>query len=571
MKKAFTVIFLLAILIIASGKMYAGVSDTLVVYANKSTLDEVIVSDTLANGKQAHSVYKLVSLDTTYIYLGTISVKSDITVLGVLGADGRPPCIQPAVKGDGSIPIDLFTLNGIGTKGTFKNLYLLGLSTTGTTDWTSAIKLMADNITLTVDNCVFEAWWQYAIGYKANGCKFYISNCKFRNLAQPSWYSGEVLRCMDSNLNTDTIVMKYNTILCGNSDAACPVTKKMIKYFEFSHNSIVWMFKGPLWIFNVTNAKINDNIFYGVHAGGISKTEYPWWDQLWSEEYNSLIDLDTLDLAKDSVFAPEYIGNSNFRWLAEAKRNVEVKNNVYFTPSRMTDFVTSWNDTATVDYVYSVKWMNDRTAGIFADKTHWPGIVESGNQNVDPGFGSTIMDILDADKGNGIGLLNYFREIRTGVASTNYWGYKLTVVEPKEDWTPAWPLPEAADLKYSNAALKTAGTDGLPVGDPSWFTGYIGTKEEPNVTAPKEFSLAQNYPNPFNPSTVINYTIPQSSFVTLKVFNALGQEVAALVNSEVKAGNNSVTFNASKLSSGIYFYTIKAGNFTSSKKMILMK
>ena len=144
------------------------------------------------------------------------------------------------------------------------------------------------------------------------------------------------------------------------------------------------MFKGPLWIFNATDAKVNDNIFYGVHAGGQSKTEYPWWDQLFSVEYSSLIDLDTLDLVKDSVFAPEYIGQENFRWLAEAKRNIEVKNNVYFTPSQMTDFITSWNDTATASYVYTAKWMNDRTTGMFADKAHWPGLVESGNQNVDP-------------------------------------------------------------------------------------------------------------------------------------------------------------------------------------------
>ncbi|HEX2983568.1 MAG TPA: hypothetical protein VHO28_08510, partial [Ignavibacteriales bacterium] len=178
MRKTYTAAFIFAILLYAtiSGKVFASASDTLVVYAKNTILDEVIKKDTTASGMQAHKVYKLVSLDTTYIYLGTISVNSDIAVIGVLGADGRPPCIQPGILDDGSMTIDLFSLKGIGTTAIFKNIYFLGISTTGSTDWTSAIKLMADNITLYVDNCVFEAWWQYAIGYKANGCKFYITN-----------------------------------------------------------------------------------------------------------------------------------------------------------------------------------------------------------------------------------------------------------------------------------------------------------------------------------------------------------------------------------------------------------
>ena len=89
---------------------------------------------------------------------------------------------------------------------------------------------------------------------------------------------------------------------------------------------------------------------------------------------------------------------------------------------------------------------------------------------------------------------------------------------------------------------------------------------------PAQFSLEQNYPNPFNPSTTIRYSIPVSSFVSIKVFNAIGKVVADLVNEMQSADVHSVNFDASKLSSGIYFYTIKAGsNFTQTKKMILIK
>ncbi|MGD8778874.1 MAG: T9SS type A sorting domain-containing protein [Ignavibacteria bacterium] len=94
-----------------------------------------------------------------------------------------------------------------------------------------------------------------------------------------------------------------------------------------------------------------------------------------------------------------------------------------------------------------------------------------------------------------------------------------------------------------------------------------------NVTdgLPNQFELSQNYPNPFNPSTLIKFSIPKAGNVTLKVYNMLGQEIKTLVNREMKVGTYEVNFNASNLASGIYFYSIKAGTFISTKKMMLLK
>lgn len=88
---------------------------------------------------------------------------------------------------------------------------------------------------------------------------------------------------------------------------------------------------------------------------------------------------------------------------------------------------------------------------------------------------------------------------------------------------------------------------------------------------PNSFSLQQNYPNPFNPVTVISYDIPKNVFVELKVFDMLGKEVSLLVNENQPAGTHSVNFDASNLPSGTYVYTIKAGDYIESKKMVLMK
>jgi len=88
---------------------------------------------------------------------------------------------------------------------------------------------------------------------------------------------------------------------------------------------------------------------------------------------------------------------------------------------------------------------------------------------------------------------------------------------------------------------------------------------------PIEFSLSQNYPNPFNPSTTINYSIPVISFVTIIVYDVLGNEIATLVNEEQPAGIYEVELDATSLPSGIYFYSIQAGSFVETKKMVLMK
>ncbi len=105
------------------------------------------------------------------------------------------------------------------------------------------------------------------------------------------------------------------------------------------------------------------------------------------------------------------------------------------------------------------------------------------------------------------------------------------------------------------------------------YDGTIHYSSEVSIDnhLPLDFALYQNYPNPFNPTTTIKYDIPKQSFITLKVYDVLGMEVATLVNEFKKPGSYEITFNTEGLSSGIYFYSLKADNFQKTKKMVLMK
>ena len=105
----------------------------------------------------------------------------------------------------------------------------------------------------------------------------------------------------------------------------------------------------------------------------------------------------------------------------------------------------------------------------------------------------------------------------------------------------------------------------------NYDTHWIATLVTDRLNVPKVFTLQQNYPNPFNPTTKIAFSIPSQMKVELAVYNILGQKIATLVNETLSAGGHETSFDASRLASGMYIYRITAGQFTSAKKMMLLK
>jgi hypothetical protein len=206
---------------------------------------------------------------------------------------------------------------------------------------------------------------------------------------------------------------------------------------------------------------------------------------------------------------------------------------------------------------------------------------------VDPGF---ILAPANIDS------IKAFLMGRWATGQNVNWAYN-----PTSDTKQEWPMTE--DLSYTNSTLMNAAMGGFPLGDlyhwwgplsatnyySSWLmraaaehdtiatwlnSGVITAIAQRGDQMPNNYTLSQNYPNPFNPTTKIDYTVPASKrgdFVTLKVYNVLGQEVATLVSGVQPAGKHSVTFDGSRLASGVYFYRLQAGNVSITRKLLLLK
>jgi hypothetical protein len=163
--------------------------------------------------------------------------------------------------------------------------------------------------------------------------------------------------------------------------------------------------------------------------------------------------------------------------------------------------------------------------------------------------------------------------VRTSIGQTVGYGVSDGLGNFSIDAVPAGEVTLYGDRNGFSAAQ---GTLVIP---PNTYTinsnivlgGNGPTFVERNPLSPFVFKLDQSYPNPFNPSTKIGFRIQVSGFTTLKVFDVLGREVATLVSEELKAGSYQATFSADGLASGMYFYHLQAGNYSETKKMLLLK
>lgn len=581
--KIITMVFIvIAVFFMVPSQLLAQAPDTVYISANPPgpnqtgpTIEQFISGDTTGSGARnnPNRVYVLQqtgSLDTVYYYSDPIylTTATNLTIIGKVNpTTGRPPVIQPWIRADNSAPANFVITSARGNVITFKNLYFLGLRYDGIQATANLININADSTTIKFDHCIIDNASGTAANFSgsANWNKFYMTNCEFRNVSNQFWQSG-VAMWANNGVPMDTVIIRNNTFFgMGRAVYGGP---GYYRYLVLDHNTCFLGASGLLLSTRQTNATITNNIFYGVIAHGADSSYIKAANANAAKQGFGVVMMDSLATV-----------GSTYN-ITEADRNVVVENNAYFWPQAMVDKWNQINDTATGWRVVPPKWMNEATEAMFNDHGNWPGFIQANNVNVDPGFSQTITGPAVDSLLKFVVLVGWSTPWGSIGNAGNYRFWQLkTNPDPAHvfdqmpntwnNWTNGYPVPE--DLRYSNSALQSAGTDGKALGDLNWFPEQITAVKQAGNSVPAKFDLRQNYPNPFNPSTEIRYSLSQNGFVSLKVYTLLGQEITTLVSGLQKAGEHVAIFNAGNLASGIYFYTLKSGSVSITKKMVLMK
>ena len=570
MKKTFIFTCMIASCLLFSSinTSYGQEGDTLVVSAlngaGEMNLVNTIKFDTTASGERVpNRVYVLQQtgpVDTVYFTNGSINVNYDIRIVGKPNpVTGYIPVIAPGFLPNGNTSGTFFRMNSGKGSVYLKNLYITRWNTEGQNPMAQTVWMRSDSICIEADHCVFDAQGGRTVfGVNSFYCSLFITNCVFRdNLGQWNAWVGAAR-------DADTLSFVNNTFF-GVQGAYPGADLGYVKFLRYEHNT---SFAGtfiPLIFPQLTDAVIRNNIFYDNAAFGADSALIRGYldDRANNSLGNTLFFLDSLS----SVALDPY----NY---AEADRNVVVENNAYYWSKKLRDYWKTVVDTSVVSGTITTPvFMDEMTMGMFNDDVSWPGLHAANNDSVNPGFASEMVD-------SAVDSLIKFVDLKWTEGSAGAFhgtiyshGNPLDVYsQVPNNWaeTQGHPVPE--NLRYSNVTLQTAGTDGKALGDLNWFPEQISTDvKQIDHLLPTEITLSQNYPNPFNPSTMITYSIPKLAKVKLTVYNVLGQKVKTLIDQKQVAGSHKVTFNASKLNSGIYFFTLETGDFKQTMKMTFLK
>jgi hypothetical protein len=569
------VLCLLFLSVVAPVALYATV-DTVTVPNdyNVGTINTVIQGDTLPSGARTNPdrVYKL--LRGGFYQLNGTMVFNPGTTIKIIGEDapatgkdlGMPQIIESPVVGGYYI----YNIQSYGNL-IMKNVWIVYAYTDGTQDWT-CLQFEQNNLPQAIgdfENCIFDCTRAVAVTTNRTGFVGRFRNCIFRNSVDPSqWWAGRMCCTISASASIDSVGAENcsfeNQAFSFQTDYTPP------KRVWFNHNTFINITKFAFKFYYMTHLVCTNNIFVNCHFTGERYADRVGQDPdnlLWG----TTLDIDTLP------------SSVNYNNVVENDRVVVFYNNSNYTQPEFAAWYQTYNDTVTSGNrgkIFAEPMMNDRTLDMFT----WHPYMKMGNtyDETDPGFikTPTVMDSIRA-----------FLKAKYQVGGNVWWGTPIDSV-----LRGVWPLPE--NLAYTNSTLKTAGMGNLPLGDlfhwfPAQYATWNAQRQAENVAiyniappppgnagvtgvnkselVPGVFALEQNYPNPFNPTSTITYSIAKKGNVELKVFNVLGQEVQTLFSGVQSAGSHTITFNGSRLASGIYFYRLNSDNQSITKKLVMMK
>lgn len=501
---------------------------------------------------------------------------------------GRPPLVAGFLDANNAA----VNSNLINTQNdmTFKNLAFMPAAPDGSEGWTFTEVTGEDN-TITLENVLGEHNnWTWVQSNNGVGTSIIIRDSYFLNATGVATRrNGGVY---DSENQALTSLIVENTTHVQNAGMQYKFRNHPAGKVVFNHNTFVNVSGQVFLTFGYeTNFTAVNNLFVNSN----NQAYWPGLDAGESDQDNLPHGLININHLPDGID------------VADADRKILVDlNGVYWDP-RLESIVNNLNNAGIEGDVCddsgceaSGAWVsqmivgNDRTLEIFDDEARYP-LITQGEwiMGGDPNF-AELPDMVPALIDWGV---NTVRDDNTTLLE------KLrTEGNPAEGSTMLmfdWPV--AVDLSYTNEAYLTAGLGGLPLGDLNWFPEQkaqweaekdaqtaqieaalnagtvISTAVEPiGEEIPSSILLKQNYPNPFNPTTTIRFDLSEPGNVTLEVYDVVGRRVATLVSQQLTAGSYAVDWNArdeagQRVSSGVYFYTLRTSDYVETKQMVLIK
>ncbi len=508
-------------------------------------LNQQIAEDTAANGFVANRVYVL---QRGGLYLSNAIFRNTGWHLKVRANDsaaGKLPVLMLFPTASGNPPGQMWDVRG---DITLKNLFITGYYELIDSNLNNLqgglLNTTAAGANITIDSCVLSNTNGNHIRTDQAPKNVIITNTVFANMGYLGRSNLGAGKGIDARAGSvDTLIIQNCTFVnwldrvVRHYNSTAP-----IKYFKFDHNTL-----------------INGGSYHGILSLG-------------RLGYKAII---TNNLMYDAFG----FGNDT-----DATRQAEFTDSGEKDPfgkARMNWIISSPNDTTQWTVAKNYYAVSDSQQG-FYNRYLAAGVTGAGTP-----LTWHINSKIGADSATAFTKVNLqFNKIPKGMFNLMDWyrspsGGNKTKNTPTTAWVRSLHdfdrkgfafFRDTLDASFkASVNLSAASTDGKVIGSTRWsYTGPTGVVAT-NSFVPGVFALEQNYPNPFNPSTTIKYQVPVSGLVTLKVYNLVGQEVATLVNEVQAASGYETSFDASKLSSGLYFYTLRSGNNVQTKKMMLIK
>jgi hypothetical protein len=498
-------------------------------------INDTIEGDTLANGDRVdpNTIYELErGLDKYYVFNGTLTNVGYHLHIRAEAGEGPRPKLVPGLL-EGGISVGLFIPRG---DLTLEGLYMTHQNTSNAYDAIHIISMAAEDINLHVDDCLFHGDASTHVETDAQNQSVFITN----SILSYSFNNGRSLDRRGNKL--DSMVVQNSTLVNIGSDPLRWGGDGYANYIKFDH--VTWCVTGEsiAQLGETVDIIFTNNLLINVGYKGTEDDGSP--SQLFRAR--PLTSPDLSGLTQSITF------RNNNLWLdpqiVTAYGNLDVSSGTNSNNIRTRIF----GDSLTHTIIDSSSFISDP-------------VTFTNGPSTDTLFAALkqIWEELDGDRDGGT-------IFDTGPEGVNIYGDPLFGIFP-------------FDLSYNTEATSyTAADNGLPLGDLNWFPDkkaeweLTSIEPEPIVGSPSEFRLSQNYPNPFNPATNITYNLARKTDVTLLIYNTVGQKIATLVDKEQTAGSKTVTWNGTDdngtlLSSGIYFYQLKAGEFNQTKKMLYLK